>query len=158
MKYTILELAQEINRSRPVTIKWAERMGYNPTTKLVKNRELKAYELTNSELEELKHAINEEEVIEVDYEADTYPAKSLKKDNNNTAFTPDKLIEFTSQYVADIKELQSRASYYEGQTKLIETSEARKDARIRELEATIKQLQAENEELKNKKWWQVKII
>ena len=162
MKYTVNELAEEINRSRPVTIKWAERKGFKATTKVVKNREIKAYELTNTDLEDLKHALDDESMNEVTTESDLNPTSNRENQVIRQENHFDKLLEFTSQYIADMKQssqliqsMSERASYAEGQLKLIETSEARKDARIRELESTVKQLETQLKELQGnvKKWW-----
>lgn len=165
MKYSVNELAELLSRSRPVTEKWVKRKGFKATTKLFKNREIKAYELTDSELEELRHGIEAESGYEVTNESSMQPTShpenpGISKENNF-----DKLIDFTSQYVTDMKHyterLQSaseRAVYAESQIKLIETSEARKDARIRELEATIKQLEAQLEQERKKPFWKKSVL
>lgn len=148
MDYTVSQLMKEIDRSRPVTIKWVKRQGYKSTIKLIDSRELITYELTTKELEELKHAVSKESPNESGYEPHSEVNTIPEKTSSPAYFDPDKLLEFTSKYIDDMKHTMQEAMYYKAQVNLIETSESRKDNEIIQLRATIKQLESQIESIK----------
>jgi len=158
-KYTRSELAQLTGLSVETIKKRALKMGLKEEFKTVNNREVIAYELTESDLQELKHVLNQEIPFET-------PFKTVQPEFENPVKTPekasstgeivDKLIELSKYNDDRVEKYIERALNAERKYNLIETSEANKDAEINRLNAIVKQLQAENENLKQKTWWKFK--
>jgi hypothetical protein len=159
-KYTRSELAQLTGLSVETIKKRALKMGLKEEFKTVNNREVIAYELTESDLQELKHVLNQEIPFET-------PFKTVQPEFENPVKTPenasstgeivDKLIELSKYNDDRVEKYIERALNAERKYNLIETSEANKDAEINRLNALVKQLQAENEKLKQKSFFGIKL-
>jgi predicted RNase H-like nuclease (RuvC/YqgF family) len=140
---------KEIDRSRPVTEKWATKKGFKPTTKVINGKEIKAYELSFQELQELQHELNNEITIEAGYIPHYEPAESVIKEPENSASIIEKMISYNEKYLDRIESYIQRTAIAEAQQKLIETSEARKDNEINRLRAELKTALSRTEVLKS---------
>jgi ABC-type uncharacterized transport system permease subunit len=161
LKYTILELSQEIKRSRPVTEKWAVRLGFESTTKLINGKEVKAYNLSERQLIDLKHALGEDDTIEAEYEPRYEPTTKQPENSFNPADLVNAVNEIHRENNKRLESYMDRALLAEAQQKLITTSEASKDNEIYRLQAELKQALSrietlENEKLKQKSFFGIK--
>ncbi len=159
-KYTRSELAQLTGLSVETIKKRALKMGLKEGVKTINNRDVIAYELSEKDLQKLKHVLN----VEIPFETSF---KTVQPEFENAIKTPesvvnpvemvDKLIELSKYNDDRIEKYIERAIKAEQQQKLIETSEVSKDAEINRLNALVKQLQAENEKLKQKTFFGIKL-
>ena len=146
MKYTISELSEELNTSIVTAKKWMIQKGFKSVTKEINNREVQAFELTESQLENLKH----EKGIETPLKTLDTPLETVYKMpeiqlNQNEIIQ--KVIDFSNEHIKDLKNSYERVFKAELQQKLIEDSERRKDEELHRLNAVIKELQITNETL-----------
>lgn len=159
-KYTRSELAQITGLSVETIKKRALKMGLKEDFKTVNNRDVIAYELSERDLQDLKHVLNTEIPFETPFKT-VQPEFENPVDVSKNAVNPldltDKLIELSKYNDDRVEKYIERALKAEQQQKLIETSEASKDKEIHRLNALVKQLQAENEKLKQRTFFGIKI-
>jgi hypothetical protein len=163
MKYTVSQLAEELNTSIVTANKWMIQKGFKTVTKEINNREVKAYELTEQQLENLKHEKGIEtplRTLETPLET-VYKMPEIQLNQNDII---QKVIDFSNDHIKDLKNSYERVMKAELSQKLIEDSERRKDdelhrlnAVIKELNITIETLKAENEKLKQKSFFGIKL-
>jgi len=164
LKYTRTELAQEINRSIETVKKLALKKGFKECFKTINNREVIAYDLTNGELVQLKNEIGNESQNQT-YETPINSQSETPKIDYSQVELIDKILDYSDKYNKRIETYVERAVKAEQQQKLIEMSEANKDAEIHRLNALVKQLKDENQEFKqqleqerNKPFWKKKVL
>lgn len=159
-KYTRSELAQLTGLSIETIKKRALKMGLKQCFKTINNKDIIAYELSEQDVEDLKHVLNFETPIEIN----EIPFKTHFKPPENTdnaGTTVDKLIEYARFNDERVERHIQRALNAENQLKMIETSEQKKDNEINRLNAELKQAHTKNEvlekklkELESKKWYE----
>lgn len=149
-KYTRSELAQLTGLSVETIKKRALKMSLKEEFKTVNNRDVIAYDLSESDLQELKHALN----TEIPFET---PFKTVQPEFDNSVNVPkntvnpldltDKLIELSKYNDDRVEKYIERALKAENQKNLIETSEANKDKEIHRLNALLKECNLKVESL-----------
>lgn len=151
LKYTRSELAQMFGVSIETIKNWASKEGFKEDFKTINNRKIKAYDLTEEEFNNLKHAKG----IETEFKTNETPFESSFKTQNETSkseYLPteliDKILDYSDKYNERIETYIERAVKAEAQQKLIETSERSKDDEINRLNALVKQLTEEIKQLK----------
>lgn len=168
MKYTRSELAQEFDKSVETIKKWAKRYGFKTTVKTINNREVIAYELSEKDLERIKNDLG----FETEFETNQKQIETPLNDSSNVTETQysqaeliDKILEYSNNYNNRIETYIERAVKAEAQQKLIEVSEAGKDAEINRLNALVKEyenkikiLETELELERKKPFWKKGLI
>lgn len=157
------ELAQELNVSIETVKKDAFKRGFKETFKIINNRRVKAYELTEDQLSMLKREKGVETGFKSSTESNEPPFEGYEVQPQTLEMinsTIDKILDYSEKHNERLEIYIERALKAEQQQKLIETSEARKDDEINRLNALVKQLQdentklkAENEQLKSRFKW-----
>jgi len=158
-KYTRSELAQLTGLSIETIKKRALKMGLKEGVKTINNRDVIAYELSEKDLQDLKHVLNIEIPFESSFKTIQPEFENPIKTPENTANTVeivDKLIELSKYNDDRVEKYIERALKAEQQQKLIEMSEVNKDDEINRLNALVKQLSLENEKLKQKSFFGLK--
>lgn len=162
------ELAKELDVSIETVKKDALKKGFKEAFKTINNRQIKAYELTEAQLNELKMEKGVETPIETSFESsETYEDTSNNTDEalGNITTALDKILDFSKEHNERIETYIERALNAEMQTRLLTTSEANKDeelnrlnALVKELEMRIKTLESELEAERKRPFWKRNVL
>lgn len=161
-RYKIVELASILGLTETAIRKKVKRGDFPTVQEVEQNRSVTKILLSDEQLKTLIEQTNHnktvystiKETFAEDSETVINPNYQVINDNNI-----DKIMEFTERYIDRLESVYKTLSEKDSQIKLIEDSESRTKREFNELSARVKQLEKENQELKqqlNKKWWKIK--
>ena len=150
-RYKIVELASILGLTETAIRKKVKRGDFPTVQEVEQNRSVTKILLSDEQLKTLIEQTNHnktvystiKETFAEDSETVINPNYQVINDNNI-----DKIMEFTERYIDRLESVYKTLSEKDSQIKLIEDSESRTKREFNELSARVKQLEKENQELK----------